>query len=83
LRLAINTRGLGIYLRFYLVLQAYPLGALRKVSPAMEILGTERVGKIKGGCWHLLSENQTSRAGMEAALRNTAFLHGILLSALD
>jgi hypothetical protein len=44
-----NTRGLGFYFPLYLVLQAHPLGASRKVSPAMEILGMERVGKIKAG----------------------------------
>jgi hypothetical protein len=39
LRLATNTRGLGFYRRFYLVLQAYPLVASRKESPAMEMIG--------------------------------------------
>jgi hypothetical protein len=48
----------------------------------MEILGTERMRKIKGVLASTI-ENQTSRARTQAALRNTALLHGISLSALD
>jgi len=68
----VNMRACGRFRTSQNQSEAYPLIAWRKVSPAIQILGTETVGKIKRGAG-ILSENQTSRARMEAALRNTAF----------